>query len=630
MSLSKQVNVAKNKTLKHASHGEGRGRQQGKPKRGTLPFDVSDYSWDVVKPEDFTVKIKGLGSKEEKVEVIRRTVGADGQYLPKKSDPGRPPWIETASFRLTNKSFMTGCGNVNTMQGDDKVHFGNCKYAPGLACGNLSDGVAREGLLEKQTACMKKFEAITLHIMKEVFAANPPSWKKPIDKAVMLARLQMYEKYKDKTGKKLKSYLDMEALEKEDASIAKAVRAKARDMFIANARPLPGAPRKDDTGNSTNPVLYTSLKVWPFANFNKDTDRRPTETGPKDVPAVSLEYWGRIEAEMTDPKGLMRRKYAMLSYVDGKTGKEIERPKVKILKEEIDPVSGQRIMREKFIPDPFWCPAMIDQGTNRPLESLVACIVSLSVYGSNEEKYGQRASVSSPLTVVSRCRRRQQIALDKAEYTTGMDLSLDESSEDDEKKSDTNDENDAPGAGSQDANANAGADGGGKGEIDESGEPEDGEILRGAGEIMNQNVASAKTVANKKRGIKDVAEIEPNDDDDDDTVNDDDDDDRDADGGGGGDDDQDEAKMREDEPAIHSTAKIDKVGDAQKAGRTKKPKLAAQNTNSDDDVGPDVNPDRPLNVSALAQQEGRHSTKKSSKNSRKKQIPDDASFAGDD
>lgn len=407
--------------------------------------------WTQITEDDVVAVLRGKGDKKT-VEVIRRTKGPDGKYLDPKKDGGEVLTTVLTTFLLSNKSTMSGAGNIGTGK-DFKIHHGNAHFSIGLKIGNLKDRVPRreggEDLMERQRRCMARLLAIARKIMGSVFDLNAPQWKLPIDRAYGDARKALAPTFKDKEGKLMAAeYTDLPDLEENDAKawdaekkewikIKEAVRNKAREMFIKNARSLPGEKSKEDNVER-DPIIYVKRKCWPFKEFDPKTDTMSTEEGPSLVDnPIDLEHWPKIEQEMTDPKGKMRRKYNPIEYADGISGVPIPRPRVRVVVEEVDLLNGTRNKAVREIDDPFFDPCLVGaSGSLR--ESLVALKAIWSVFRgpkTSSDNYGIHLKLASPVSIIDQIKRQAEIVVVKPEYQAKgyQPLVADEMEEDDDE-----------------------------------------------------------------------------------------------------------------------------------------------------------------------------------------------------
>lgn len=421
--------------LKQAKKGKF-GKKGSKAAAAAPPAeeDLSAEYWSNITTNDVAAVKRGKG-EDARIEVIRRTKGADGKYLKPSKDSGQAFKNQTATFRASPKSTLNGAGNAGLMCGENKAHHGNAKYSLGLALGNLQDGVEREGLEEEQKKCMEWMYGMGRKLMTDTFHLNMSSWKGPLDRAYNDARklLWNHKDVKNSEGASLKDWTELEEVEQSDEKVAELVREKACECFVANARPLPGAPKKDENGNEMKPVAYASLKTWFYPKFNNKTDRRNNDTGPStETVPINLANWAFIVREMAR----LRREHKRVRYATANgSGQAVALPPADatLQSEQVNAQTGKREIVTSTFPDPFWNPLFDKDG--KPTESLVSLNVMWTVYRgdpSSIDKYGVRLSIASPITIACRAYRRAQVVTVKAGWATGWEIQNDDADDEDD------------------------------------------------------------------------------------------------------------------------------------------------------------------------------------------------------
>jgi hypothetical protein len=320
-------------------------------------------------------------------------------------DRGRFPAMRFPIMKVAYSSDLAGEGNVG--KGDNPpICRTKARYCLGLRAADL-EGEERPQRRKEQISCVKKTYAMARHLMGLVFDAANKEWDKQIEKAYTLARAEMMFQYKCTKPNQLK---DKEAASPE---IKEAVRARAREVFIDNAKPLPGAPRDDraksdeaeengaidETGDDI-PTVWLRKNVFPFKKYDPLKDSMSQETGPSldDMPST-IENWGKILNAMTE----LKRKYEMIKYQTAKTGAPIGRPPVEITR-AVKMGTGKVELMDKMIEDPFFNPCIVDRN-GIPQECLVVCSGTWNIYpgpAGSDSTYGVRLDLNPVISIVKR------------------------------------------------------------------------------------------------------------------------------------------------------------------------------------------------------------------------------------
>lgn len=354
---------------------------------------------------------------------VEFNTGANGRASGNTRKNSTAPYL--ADMLLSASSRCAGEGNVGVKYEKGEFTRGSCKYSLSLRVGTTADGAGGDELLERQEACLKWVFDVACAAMGKVFDMKPKGWEAPIDNARADARRDLWRSIKGADGKPLEDEVALEALIASETAAGKAaatrVEAAAREAFIKQAiknKRMPCAPiyhEQQRTQVIGRNDLHAHGKVYGYIQWVENHPHR-TSTGPLlSELTSSIENWAAIKAQMEQIGRVYQYAYRLIPDI-----KANMRPMVKVLMDELDPVTAERIKVLREIQDPFWNP-LLETPKGRKLDSLVAMQITFTIKrGTDNSGFGVGVQYQREIRVV----HQQPRPIEQPEYAPSYGTGL--------------------------------------------------------------------------------------------------------------------------------------------------------------------------------------------------------------